>query len=189
MLKAAREVVVGVTRPLSFIGLLLASSVQAKILPEDRNDILWHSYDGGGVKIEGPSVLVRKSYKDKVSVWGNYYVDMISGASIDVESTASKYSEERQEISAGFDYLHDRTQIGFGVTQSIEDDYQANTARFSISQDFFGDLSTLTVGYSYGDDIVKRNGDIDFEEKAKHQSYRLELSQILTRRLIVNSWF
>ncbi len=169
------------------LALLLASSgLQAKVLPEDRADMLYHGYDGGGVSITGPSVLVRKAYKDKVSVWGNYYVDMISGASIDVEATASKYSETREEISFGVDYLHDKTLMGIGFTQSEEDDYSASTVRVSISQDFFGDLTTLSLGYSYGDDTVRRNGDDSFEDEAQHQSFLFELSQIVTTRLIVN---
>ncbi len=166
--------------------LFIASATHAKVLPEDRGDLLYHGYDGGGVTIQGPSVLVRKSYKDKISVWGNYYVDMISGASIDVEATASKYSETREEFSVGVDYLYDKTLLGFGYTQSEEDDYSAETFRFSVSQDFFGDLTTLSLGYAYGDDTVRRNGDENFEDEAQHQSFRLEVSQIVTTRLIVN---
>ena len=189
--KVAAEVVVVATKyPFKLSALCLAlaaaSASHAKVLPEDRADILYHGYEGGGVSIQGPSVLVRKAYKDKISVWGNYYVDMISGASIDVEATASKYSETREEFSIGADYLYDKTIIGVGYTQSEEDDYSASTVRFSVSQDFFGDLTTLSLGYAYGDDTVRRNGDANFEDEAQHQSFRLELSQILTTRLIMN---
>lgn len=181
------EVAVVATRLSTFlIFLLITFAGQAKVLPEDRNDVLYHGYDGGGVTIQGPSVLVRKAYKDKVSVWGNYYVDMISGASIDVEATASKYSETREEVSVGVDYLVDKTLLGFGFTQSEEDDYSASTFRVSVSQDFFGDLTTLSMAYAYGDDTVRRNGDDEFEDEAQHQSFNIELSQILTPRLIVN---
>ena len=88
-----------------FLGLwvvLLAGHSQAAILPEDRSDVMYHGYDGGGLQVNGPSVLVRKGYKDKVSVWGNYYVDTITSASIDVITTASEYEEERTEASVGF---------------------------------------------------------------------------------------
>jgi len=168
------------------LSTLLPASAIAKILPEDRADILWHSYEGDDVSINGPSVLIRKSYQDKISVWGNYYVDMISGASIDVKATASAYAEERQEFSLGVDYLYDKTQLGIGFTRSQEDDYDASTFRFNLSQDFFGDLTTLSMGYAYGDDTVRRNGDDTFEEGAIHQSYKVELSQILTKHLIMN---
>ncbi len=180
------EVAVAVTRLGFTLLLLLPLSLFGKVLPEDRADALWHLYDGGGVTIQGPSVLVRKSYKDKVSLWGNYYVDMISGASIDVQATASKYAEEREEVSVGIDYLNDRTMLGIGYTESNEDDYQAKTWRFSVSQDFFGDLTSLSLSFGYGDDTVMRNGDDTFEDGAIHQSYRFEISQILSRSLMMS---
>lgn len=182
----------GLMRPFSVIALALIcapSGAFGKVLPEDRADVLWHVYDGGGVTIQGPSVLVRKAYKDKVSVWGNYYVDMISGASIDVVATASEYSEERREISAGVDVLHDKTNLGLGVTQSAESDYEATTVHASVSQDFFSELTTLSIGCAYGDDVVRRNGDDTWSDTATHQSWRIELSQILTKRILMNaSW-
>ncbi len=52
----------------------------AGVLPDDRSDVLYHQYIGGGVEIDGPSILVRKSVGKNVSVAANYYVDMISSA-------------------------------------------------------------------------------------------------------------
>ncbi len=171
-----------------FLAALLAlwlPVLQAAVLPEDRADVMYHGYDGGGLQVEGPSVLVRKAYKDKVSVWANYYVDMITSASIDVVATASEYSEEREEKSLGFDYLHGKTFMGLSYTNSEESDYTANAVRFGISQDFFGDLTTLGISYARGWDEVRRNGDESFEEDTDRQSWRVDLSQILTRNLIV----
>ncbi len=158
----------------------------AAILPEDRADIMYHSYDGGGVKVDGPSVLVRKAYKDKISVWANYYVDMISSASIDVVSTASAYSEERTETSLGVDYLHGKTFFGLSFTNSDEDDYASDTVNFGISQDFFGDLSTIGLSYGYGKDTVRRNGDDVFVEKVHKQNFGVSFSQVITKSLLVN---
>ena len=138
-----------------------------------------------GLEVTGPSVLVRKGYKDKVSVWANYYVDMISSASIDVMATASPYKEERTEKSVGVDFLHGKTNMGLSYTNSEESDYSANSFRFGISQDFFGDLTTIGISYAVGADTVRRNGDDTFEEDADRQIYRVDLSQILTKRLIV----
>lgn len=121
---------------LASTALLHAVVVNAAILPEDRADIMYHGYEGGGLEVTGPSVLVRKAYKDKVSVWGNYYVDMITSASIDVMATASEYEEERKEKSIGVDYLTGKTFMGMSYTNSEESDYSANSWRFGISQDF-----------------------------------------------------
>ena len=78
-------------RQLSLTALLLAltSEALAGVLPEDRSDVLYHLYDGGGVEIDGPSILVRKKAGKSLSFVGNYYVDMISSASIDVVTTAA----------------------------------------------------------------------------------------------------
>jgi hypothetical protein len=58
----------------------LAGSALAGVLPEDRADLMYHVYDGGGVQIDGPSLLVRKGFLEKVSVVGNFYMDMVSSA-------------------------------------------------------------------------------------------------------------
>ena len=159
----------------------------AAVLPEDRADILYHSFDGGGVTINGPSVLVRKQFKDKVSVWGNYYADYVTSASIDVvTSGASEYTENREEQSFGLDFLQERSMISLFYTSSVENDYEAETTGISVSQEFFGDLTTLSLSYVEGDDTVMNNTDEDFMEFASRQRYSLGLSQILTKNWILS---
>jgi uncharacterized protein DUF3570 len=167
--------------------MLFGAGVHAAVLPEDRADVMYHGYEGGGLQVDGPSVLVRKGYKDKVSVWANYYVDMITSASIDVVATASEYTEERKEKSVGFDYLHGKTFMGLSYTNSEESDYSANSVRFGISQDFFGDLTTLGISYARGSDTVRRNGDENFEEEMDRQIYRVDWSQVITKNMLISA--
>ena len=171
-------------------GLLIAVTLaifgvaDAGVLPEDRTDILYHLYDGGGVEIDGPSILVRKQVGKSVSFVGNYYVDMVSSASIDVVTTASPYTEERKQWSLGMDYLRGNTTMSVGYTSSEESDYDAETVNFSVSQDMFGDLTTLTLSYALGDDVVGKSGDDTFEKFLDKQIYGIGLTQILTKNLI-----
>ena len=165
--------------------MLVAMPASAGVLPEDRADVLFHSYDGGGVTIEGPSLLVRKQFAGKFSASANYYVDKVSSASIDVVTTASPYEEERTQYSLGLDYLHDRWIMSMGLTKSEENDYTAETFSFGISQDLFGDLTTISLGYSLGDDTVSRRGDPLFADVVERQQYRVGLSQILTKKLLL----
>ncbi|HEX6994623.1 MAG TPA: DUF3570 domain-containing protein [Gammaproteobacteria bacterium] len=167
----------------------LALPAVAGVLPEERADVLFHSYDGGGVTIQGPSLLVRKQFADKFSASANYYVDRVSSASIDVVSTASPYTEERTQYSVGFDYLHDSWLLNLGFTSSEENDYTADTFSVGVSQDFFGDLTTLSLGYSVGSDEVRRRGDSEFSADVDRRQYRLGLSQILTRSLLLGLSF
>jgi len=167
--------------------LLLASAgtAIAGVLPDDRADILYHLYDGGGIQIDGPSILVRKKVGKSVSFVANYYVDMISSASIDVVTTASPYTEEREQMSLGMDYLRGNTTMSIAVTNSEESDFSADSYSFSVSQDMFGDLTTLTLAYSLGNDEIRRSDDDTFIRDADRQFYSIGLTQIITRNLIM----
>lgn len=167
---------------ISFGGI--SQTVFASVLPEDRTDFLYHRYEGGGVTIDGPSVLVRKSVGKSVSLSGNYYVDMVSSASIDVITTASPYTEERKQYSFGADYLRGNTTMSASFTNSEESDFDAKTYSLAVSQDMFGQLSTLTLSYSFGDDTVRRSDDPNFFRDNIRQHYGIGLTQILTRNMI-----
>ena len=166
------------------IALLAHGAVQAAVLPDDRADVLYHRYDGGGVTIDGPSVLLRKKFAEKYSVSANYYMDMVSSASIDVMTTASPYTEERTQGSLAFDLLQGKTQYSVSYTLSDESDYTANTASFDLTQDILGDLVTVSFGFSQGWDEVRRNGDAAFEETVDRRNYRFGLQLIATPRLL-----
>ncbi len=165
--------------------LVTAGTATAGVLPDDRGDILYHLYDGGGVEISGPSILVRKRVGRSVSLVANYYVDMVSSASIDVVTTASPYTEEREQMSLGMDYLRGNTTMSISYTNSEESDFIADSYSFSVSQDMFGDLTTLTLAYSLANNEVGRSDDDTFVRYADAQFYSIGLTQILTRNLIM----
>jgi hypothetical protein len=162
---------------------------RADVLPEDRTDLLYHRYEGGGLTVQGPSVLVRKKFGDSFSMSYQYYEDLISSASIDVVSQASAYKEKRTQNNLGFDYLHGNTLYSVGFINSNEPDYKSNTAFFSISQSMFGDLTTVSMGFTRGWDRV---GEVDhgivvrsFSKDADHRNWSVGLSQVLTRNLLL----
>jgi hypothetical protein len=179
----------------------------AGVLPDDRTDALYHRYQGGGITIQGPSILVQKKITDNFALTGNWYQDYISSASVDVKLSASPYKEKRTQESGGFEYLHGKSTYSAGIIHSSEPDYKSNTTYYSISQDMFGDLTTLSMTYKRGWDKVYRdlkdaasgriindpafggfdkNGNpISFKD-ADHRGYAVGLSQILTRTLIAS---
>ena len=160
---------------------LLAGAAHAGVLPEDRADLLVHRYDGGGITIQGPSVLVRKKLGDKASVVGNYYVDSISSASIDVVTSASPYKERRTQYSLGGDYLYGKSTYSAGYISSKENDYNSRTAYFNISQDMFGDLTTVSFGFTRGWDKVGRRGDPTFSQPLDRRNWTVGVTQVITR--------
>ncbi len=169
--------------------LCIAHASLAAVLPEDRADLLYHRFDGGGVTIDGPSLLVRKKLGENYSVNANYYVDMISSASIDVLSSASPYKEKRTQYSLGGDYLRDKTTYSISYIDSDEPDYKAHTASVGLSHDLFGDLTTISMGYSRGWDVVSERSTRSTSPAAvghaDHRNFSVGLSQIVTKRLIL----
>lgn len=173
---------------LSMLAILFQSTANAAVLPEDRADALYHGYDGGDVEVTGPSILVRKSFGQSVSMSANYYTDSVTSASIDVIATgASEYSEDRTQYSIGADYLHGNVIMSASYTNSDENDYEGNTASFSISQDLFGDLTNVSIGYAYGWDTVMDNTDPTFSEDVDRQTFHVGLSQIITKDFVMGA--
>jgi Protein of unknown function (DUF3570) len=167
-------------------GVLAAATADAAELPEDRADAMFHWYDGGGVTADGPAVLIRKSLFDQLSVYGSYYVDMVSSASIDVVTTASPYHETREERTVGLDYLYHDSLISVSGTVSKEPDYSADSASFDVTQDVFGGMTTVSLGYTRGWDVVLKHGSPYFSQTADHWQYRLGATQILTPRWLMS---
>jgi hypothetical protein len=164
---------------------LAGAGAPAGVLPEDRADVLFHRYSGGGITIQGPSVLVRKKFGDSVSLAGNYYVDAVSSASIDVVTQASPYKENRKQYSLSADILHGKTTYSSGYITSSENDYDAKTAFASVSQDMFGDLTTISFGFTRGWDKVGRRGSPTFSQPVDRRNWSVGLSQVLTRNLLL----
>lgn len=169
--------------------LLLPLTAVAGVLPDDRADLMYHSYDGGGVTIDGPSLLVRKKFAEKYAVNASYYVDMVSSASIDVITTASPYQEERTQYGVGFEYLRGKVTYAASFSNSTENDYDADTASLSISQDMFGDLTTVALFFTRGWDDVTRRGDATFADQVDRRIYGVNVSQVATRNLILGLSF
>jgi hypothetical protein len=193
--------------PLAGIALLgVVNPAHAGVLPDDRADVLYHSYDGGGITIDGPSVLVRKKFGETFAAAANYYVDMVSSASIDVQLSASPYEEERTQYSAAFDYLRGKATYSAGFINSEESDYTADTAYLAISQDLFGDLTTISMSFKRGWDDVFMNERLATGELQRNQAfgarcdkasgegcqldrrgYAVGLTQVLTRNMIMSA--
>jgi hypothetical protein len=180
-------------RLVSTAALLIVGVAGAAVLPDDRADIFYSDYKGGGMDITGKSVLVRKKFSEQFAVEANYFVDTVSGASIDVLSNASVIKDERKQKSISFDYIHDKTQYNLGYTNSTERDYVSNTTHFSLSQDMFGDLTTVSFGFTDTRNEIGENNGTAFKPvvswlgHAQSRSYEAGLSQIITKDLIAGA--
>jgi hypothetical protein len=112
---------------------------------------------------------------------------------VDVLSNASVIKDTRKQKTLSVDYIHDKTSYNASYTQSVERDYISDTAHVSLSQDMFGDLTTVQLGFSDSRDrIGENNGSAEVPKvswlgHAQSRSYEAGLSQILTRNLIAGA--
>jgi hypothetical protein len=143
-------------------------------------------------------MLVRKSLGDHVSLEGTYLVDMVSSASIDVETAASPYTDERIQYGFSATFLQGKSTYTLGYSNSTESDYVAKTAYASVSHDMFGDLTTVSFSFSHGNNDVFRNvkdadghkaNDPNFHKTLETRNYSIGVSQIITRNLIVSGQY
>lgn len=170
--------------------LLLVRATCADVLPDDRADLFYSKYSGGGMDITGESVLVRKKITENFALEASYFIDKVSGASIDVLSQASQIKDERKQKSGTVEYVHDKTTYTASFITSVERDYKSDTGSFSLKQDMFGDLTTLSLAFANTNDTVGENNGtafvpiINWLGHAQSRSYDIDLSQILTKNLI-----
>jgi uncharacterized protein DUF3570 len=179
------------TRALPGIAALaLAQGALGGVLPDDRADLFYSQYSGGGMDITGQSVLVQKKITEDLGVEADYFIDKVSGASVDVLSNASVIKDERHQKTVNIEYIRNKTTYSLGFTNSAERDYISNTPHFQISQDMFGDLTTVTMGFSSSRNSVGENvgsaevPNVVWVGTSQSRSYSLGLSQIITRNLI-----
>src|ERR1019366_4798933 len=107
--------------------VLLAPAAGAAVLPDDRADVFYSRYSGGGMDITGESMLVQKKITEDLAVEADYFIDKVSGASVDVLSNASVIKDERHQKTVNVQYIHDKTTYVLGFTNSTERDYISNT--------------------------------------------------------------
>ena len=167
------------------LNIFCSNNVWAEVLPEERADIGYHYYDGDGVEVDGVTMLVRKNFASKYSVYGGYHHDSISGASPDVLAGASKYEEDRDEFTIGGTYLRDNTLMDLSYTHSDEDDYESNMVSFDVSHEMFGAMTKMNIGASIGTDDVERNDLDSFAEDLDRYLFRAGISQVLTKSFVM----
>jgi hypothetical protein len=170
--------------------LLLVRSTIADVLPDNRADVFYSKYSGGGMDITGYSATARAKITENFAVEANYFVDKVSGASVDVLSQASVIKDTRKQKSGTLEYLHDKTTYTASYMSSVERDYKSDTASFSLSQTMFGDLTTVTLGFANTHNTVGENNgtandpNVAWLGHALTRAYSGGVSQIITKNFI-----
>lgn len=180
-------------------GLLLAVALVSAWLDDARAD-------GGALEVRASSEVGAYSDTDHVAVvtpsisghvgnpaagWsvdGSYLVDVISAASVDIVSTASRrWTEVRQAGSVRGSYKpHD---LGGSVEGSVssEPDYLAFAAGGYVTKDLDDRNLSLAVGYGYGHDTIGRTGTpfSVYSHAFEHHALSGGLTRLIDRRTVL----
>ncbi len=124
------------------------------------------------------------------SVDGRYLVDVVSAASVDIVSTASRRWEEVRHVgSLGGLYKPGAWGIGGNADVSIEPDYQSYTFAGSVQRDLFDKNATLLLGYEHAHDVSGRSGTpfSVFSRKIDHDAFKAGATFVLDRSTILST--
>lgn len=116
--------------------------------------------DTNNVAVLTPSVSASvENVTAGASLKGSYLVDVVSAASPDIVSTASRrWQEVRQAGSLGGAYKPHEFGVNAAASFSNEPDYLSYGGGGGISQDFDEKNWTLTLGFGYSKDTIGRHG-------------------------------
>lgn len=116
--------------------------------------------DTDHVSVVSPSVNGSvESPTRGVRVGGSYVVDVVSAASVDIVSTASKRWREVRHAGT-FDVRYKPHDLGVTANAyaSVEPDYRSLGAGAALVYDFHDRLHTFTLGYAFAEDVSGRSG-------------------------------
>jgi hypothetical protein len=122
-------------------------------------------------------------------VSGSYLVDVVSAASADIVSTASRRWEEvRQVGSLSGNYKPGTFGGGAHAYVSSEPDYLAVSGGGNLTQDFAQKNATWLLGYDYGHDVSGRTGTpwSVFSHPIDRHSFKAGLTLVLDRATIAS---
>ena len=118
----------------------------------------------------------------------HYLVDVVSAASVDIVSTASRrWSEIRHAGAADVTYKPGDFGVALAASFSTEPDYLSIGGGGNLLYDFDQKNFTLLVGYGYGHDTIGRGGTsfTDFSRSLDKHNLRAGLSMVLSRSTVL----
>jgi hypothetical protein len=124
-----------------------------------------------------------------MSLRGNYLIDVVSAASADIVSTASKpIREVRHTGGIEVEYKPHEFGVTIGGSGSSEPDYLSYGIGLALTQDFNEKNTTLLAGYGYGHDLSGRSTTpfSVFSRTIEHNTLNAGITQVLNRSTVAS---
>ncbi len=137
--------------------------------------------DSDHTTVVSPLVALSRDAWKGGTLSASYVADVVSSASIDVVSNATKEMHDfRSEITAGLLQKLANTTLTGSYIYSIEHDYESHNLSLGIAQDLLQRNTTLALGYALSLNSVGRAGDQLFHRTLDVNGVGLTLTQTLS---------
>lgn len=145
--------------------------------------------DDDHTTVVSPVVHASAEVSDDDTIALGYLADVVTSASIDVVSQASATTihDVRHQVAASESHTFGSLTADAGYTYATENDYQAHTLSLGASKGLFDKDTTIALGYALELDTVGRSGDHNFSKGLTVHAGTLSLTQILTKRFVVQA--
>lgn len=176
-----------------FVALALAMSLdlrshaQPTVAIDGRSSVY---QDSDQTFISTTTVALRGTIKDRVTIKARYLADIITSASVDVVSAATKsFDETRHELEGSVSYADGTRTASLGYVFSDENDWTSHSIRAGGSHDFFDHVLTLGAGGSITFNEVYRSGDINYRQDLTQGSVAVDATVVLSPADLVNATY
>lgn len=141
--------------------------------------------DNDHTVVVSPLTAISRDAWSGGTVSASYVADIVSSASVDVISNATKrMTDFRSEISGGLTQKLRATTLSGNYVYSVENDYSSHNVDLGLAQDLFERNSTLAIGYSLSANAIGRTGDHLFHRSLLVNGVSASWSQVIDRRTI-----
>ncbi len=175
-------------RPTLVLALAVAGCGRAPARPARAELSLHAGYyaDDDHVSVWNPSVRARVPLSRRVTASAAYGLDMISAASVDVVSSASRVIEQRHEATGGVQVaLDERTTVGVTGRDSREPDYLSDGVNLTLDRESEGRDRALHLELRGRMDRVGPGWTLQERADLRAGTAAASLTQVIDRRTVL----
>jgi hypothetical protein len=138
--------------------------------------------DNDATTIVTSAVGARVEPHPRLSIQGEYLIDVVSTASVDVVAAATgRWEELRHQGSGSVGYRDPERRITGGYIASVENDWESHTGTLSMAHDALDHQLTIGLSGSFGYNEVGRSGDPNFDRQLLLGSAGIEAAIIASK--------
>jgi hypothetical protein len=143
--------------------------------------------DDDHTQVVSPLVRAETDVTPTTNISTGYVADIVSSASVDIVSQASKTTihDVRHQASFGVDQILGNFTARAGYTYSTENDYRSHNVDLGLERRLASNDTTLAAGWALSLNTVGRAGDANYHDSLTVNAASLSVTQVVSPRVVV----